>query len=111
MGLFNRLSRRKNRLFTPTYKPRWRYVDGLRLALAGDLVQLLIPAGVQIFEISAEGGVVYFQINSPFASAASIGFVPQNDRVRYGPLSELNQLTVFGAIGAIAHILYFLETN
>ena len=111
MGLLNRLSRRKNKVFSPTYLPRWQYLGGERLVLDSAARTCTLPANTEIFVLVAEGGDIYYSINTLNASANSSGYVPQNGGVAIGPLSNLTQLSVYGAAASRAHLQYFLETN
>ncbi len=93
----------------PRYLPPWWYMGGQRMLMDASSQAATIPGGSQIFEIRAETADVYFVINGTPASANSAGFVPQNGGETIGPLANLNSLAVYGAAGAIAHILYFRE--
>ncbi|KKN49197.1 hypothetical protein LCGC14_0645380 [marine sediment metagenome] len=111
MGLRAFLHRQANRVFHPSYLPRWHYLGGERLELDEGPTAATLPEGTEIFEISAEGGNISYSINTLNANVNSSGWVPQNGGRIHGPLSNLTQLSLWGALGEIAHLLYYRESN
>lgn len=91
----------------PGFSPPWRYRGGENIAGNDGDQQATIPTDARIFIIGAEGGIVYYTINGP--AGASHGFVPQNDNIVLGPLSNLNALWINAAAGVTAHIQYFQQ--
>ena len=72
-----------------------------------------LPSETSIVMIDARGGDVYYSINNPIASVApGPGYVPMNGGRILGPLTEpFNQFTVYGLVGAFAHLQYFREVG
>ncbi len=86
--------------------------------MSGDVVSLPGQASVEVttlptrctmFQIRAEGGAVYYEMNGAGASANSPGYVADGSGAVVGPLQNLARLDVFGAAGAIAHIEFYVE--
>ena len=86
-----------------------RYVSETTVTLNGAAVSVTlpsVPAGTLVIEIAASGGNVYYAINGT-ASDSSAGFVSQGRVRTIPPLSNLKSLSVYGASGAHAHILFY----
>lgn len=88
------------------YLPHWEYLGGQAIDGNAARQAATIPVGAQIFEIDAEAGAVYYQINN---AACTAGFCPENGARIQGPLSNLNSLWVLMAVGVTAHIQYYRE--
>ena len=97
--------------FAPVYLPRWQYRGGQTILPAGASVAATVPSGAHIFEIRAEGGPAYYEINGASASANSHGYVADGGGAVVGPLSNLNSLHVFAAVGDTVHIQYYEESE
>jgi len=85
------------------------YEGGERVTANGSAVAT-IPEDANAFQIAAEGGAVYYEINpSGNASAASPGYVPEDTQSPFeGPFSNLSSLKVFGGGATVyAHIKYY----
>lgn len=92
--------------------PLWEYLGGETLTPNGANTVATLPDTAEIFHIAAEGGPVYYSF-SPIASAASPGYVAEDQRVIEGPIRDLPQLqlSIFGAAGTTAHIQYYRENK
>lgn len=87
--------------------PRWHYIGGEYWDGPNNQA-LAIPADATVVQIAAESAKCYFEINGLSASASSSGYVPPENVVVIGPLSDLGSMRVHGA-GSKVHILYFRE--
>lgn len=86
------------------------YLGGDVISLAGASVQVTtLPTLCSMYQIRANGGAVYYQMNGTAASANSPGFVADASGTLEGPFQNLNRLDVYGAQGAIAHITFYRE--
>lgn len=87
----------------------YEYLSGETLTMDGSSQALAIPSDASIIQIDAETAAVYYAINGPIASAVSPGYIPTDGGRVIGPLSILNQVTLFGtgAGAAVAHVQYF----
>lgn len=74
--------------------------------LDGAAADVDIPTDVDMFEIVAEGGAVRFALSGD-ATATSAGYVPEDTGRVIGPLSNLTSLSVYGAAGAYANIIFY----
>lgn len=85
------------------------YLGGETIELNGAAIEATLPGKVEVFELRAEGGSVFFEMNSTIASATSSGFCPENWIEIQGVLANLQSLWVFGAANSIAHLLYYAQ--
>ncbi len=87
---------------------RLEYLGGEVITPAGATATATIPADTDTIAIDAEGGAIYYVFNSAGdAAATSPGYVPQ-DQSRWECLQNLSSLKVFGAVGAKAHVRYYV---
>lgn len=93
--------------YNPVHLPEWIYLSGETLTPGGASAQATLPSLATIFEIAAETQACYYTINGAFAGVNSPGFVATNDRVRVGPVGNLNRLDVYGS--GTVHIMFFRE--
>lgn len=95
----------------PVLLPFWhRLGNGETITPAGSTANAIVPDGTEIAHIAAEGGDIFYQFGG-IASALSPGYVPENGRVIEGPLRDFTALSIFGAAGAIAHIIYYQQNR
>lgn len=87
------------------------YLDGDTVGPLGQSsVQVTtMPAGATIFQISAEDGTVYYEINGTAASANSPFYVADGATHVVGPLVGLLRLDVYSDDGGNAHIGFFKQ--
>lgn len=86
------------------------HLGGDVITLSGASIQAnTLPNRCTMFQIRANGGDVYYEVNGVAASANSPGYIAMNSGAIEGPLQNLLRLDVFGAAGAIAHITYYVE--
>jgi hypothetical protein len=88
--------------------PQWRYLGGITITANGTSQAVALPSDASTFVIAARGGDVHFNINGPVV-VTSPGFVAENGSDVFGPISNLESLYVYGAVGAYAHIMFFAE--
>ena len=95
---------------TPIWLPWFVYLGGHSLTLTdATSVEQPLPARCTGVEITAEGGVVYANVNAA-ASAGSPYFIAENACRPIGPLSNLRSLHLCSDnSGAIAHIAFYCE--
>jgi hypothetical protein len=74
--------------------------------LDGAAATVTVPSGADTFEVVAEGGAVRFEINDD-ATASSAGYVPENTGRVVGPLTNLTSLSVYGASGVYANVIFY----
>ena len=97
----------------PVFLPLWKHLGGQTLTMVDAQQQLALPDYTTIVEIRAEGGVLYWDFG-PIADTGSPGYIPENSAEIIGPMVDFLPptsiiLTVWGATGVTAHILYFRE--
>ena len=86
------------------------YLGGDVITLAGVSIQVTsLPAICSMYQIRANGGAVYYEMNGAAASANSPGFIADASGSLEGPFQDLARLDVYGAQGAIAHITFYME--
>lgn len=78
--------------------PDWHYLEGGAVTLDGaSPIHIVVPAGATIFELDANGGEVYYEINGITADALSPGYIADGSGRTWGPLDNLVDLWVFSA--------------
>ncbi len=95
----------------PVKLPLWTYLGGETIEGNDASQSATLPADAKIVMIVASGGDVSYALNSVSAVALSPGFVPQNERIIEGPLTNLNNLQILAATGTDAHIQYYVENT
>lgn len=99
-------------VLSPGSSLQWTYVDGELITPGGAAAAATVPTTATIVEIRPEGGACYFQINAGApASADSPGYVAEDGGEIVGPLSNLNSLQFFAAVGTDIHVMYFREAG
>jgi hypothetical protein len=89
--------------------PEWIYVSGSYVICNGEQ-RVTLPSEATIIKIQAEGGPVYYSLNTTIANTTSPGYIAQNTGDIVGPLANLTALTVYGAGATVyAHIQFFRE--
>lgn len=91
--------------------PTWVFLRGEAIA-GNDGSQLAnLPADVEIVHIAAEGGAVYYAINSLIAGTNAPGYIPSDQRVIIGTLRDFTSLAIYAATGTTVHIEYYKENQ
>ena len=78
-----------------------------RITLNAATAPCNLPANANRFILVAEGAAVRYRINLN-AGPASPGLVPENGIVDI-VVGNMNTLSVYGAVGALANLLYFQQ--
>jgi len=98
---------------TQTQLPAWLYIaNGSNAYPLNGVVsqQITPPSEADTISIDANGGNIYYAINSPTAGTNSPGFIPDGGGRSIGPISDFQSISIYSDTnGAIAHIQFWKE--
>jgi|WetSurMetagenome_2_1015567.scaffolds.fasta_scaffold190641_2 hypothetical protein len=85
------------------------FLSGSMINLTGSSILVTLPSDTRSVMFRAEGGAVYFEINTSTGSASTMssGYVPQDGKDFIPDICNIKTLHVFGSLGVKAHLQYF----
>jgi hypothetical protein len=83
------------------------YIGGTGHNCDGTTTALTIPSGANMAYIHAEGGAVYWHVNSATAGTTSPGYVAQDQNGLVFEIDNFANLSVYGGSAVWAHVEFY----